>query len=169
MNSWTTLQSQLKQQKAIDTFWSNSMVTWNYIQRTHVTEVILSLGITPKNVCIALHYKPSLTCLISQLTFHCFMLANLHVVTGRPEDMSIRIIRLYEIPRISSFLPPLNLKTQIKWWTSQIISHKLYLDVQITRCVVFILNVWTVPDDVVVDTKLWKRLPGLDKAHLGLH
>lgn len=33
MNSWTTLQSQLKQQKAIDTFWSNSMVTWNYIQK----------------------------------------------------------------------------------------------------------------------------------------
>lgn len=56
----------------------------------------------------------SLTCLISQLTFHCFMLANLHVVTGRPEDMSIRIKRLYEIPRISSFLLPLNLRTAIK-------------------------------------------------------
>lgn len=51
-----------------------------------------------------------LTCLISQFTFHCFMLANLHVVTGSPVDMSIRNIRLYEIPRISSFLLPLNLK-----------------------------------------------------------
>lgn len=56
----------------------------------------------------------SLTCLISQLTFHCFMLANLHVVTGKPEDMSIRIRRLYEIPRISSFLLPLNLKCRYK-------------------------------------------------------
>lgn len=43
MNSWTTLQSQLKQQKAIDTLWSNSMVTWNYI-KLHLSEVILSVG-----------------------------------------------------------------------------------------------------------------------------
>lgn len=42
---------------------------------------------------VSLYYQtlPALTCRISQLTFHCFMLANLHVVTGIPVTASILI------------------------------------------------------------------------------
>lgn len=93
MNSWTTLQSQLTQQKAIDTFWSNSMVTWNHIERINTSEVT-SVRTKKLHPWMKRNHEWSLTCLISQLTFHCFMLANLHVVMGIPEDMSIRMRRL---------------------------------------------------------------------------
>ncbi len=63
MNSWTTLQSQLKQQKAIDTFWSNSMVTWNYKQRFHVcrqkTQKTASLKWRDRWSCNIWHKDPS--------------------------------------------------------------------------------------------------------------
>lgn len=97
------------------------------------------------------------------------MLANLHVVTGRPVDMSKRIRRLYEIPRISSFLPPLNLKHKQKDkqqnYVIKCIKKLKYISTVV--CVLY-LFICTVPDNKVVHTELWERLPGLDKAHLGL-
>lgn len=49
------------------------------------------------------------TCRMSQLTFHCRMLLKRQVLTTSPTARSIRIRRLLAMPRISSFLLPLNL------------------------------------------------------------
>lgn len=49
------------------------------------------------------------TCRMSQLTFHWRMLLKRHVLTTSPTDRSMRISRLLAMPRISSFLLPLNL------------------------------------------------------------
>lgn len=44
-----------------------------------------------------------------QLTFHCRMLLKRQVLTTSPTARSIRMSRLLAMPRISSFLLPLNL------------------------------------------------------------
>lgn len=49
------------------------------------------------------------TCRISQLTFHWRMLLKRQVLTTSPTAKSMRISRLLAMPRISSFLLPLNL------------------------------------------------------------
>lgn len=49
------------------------------------------------------------TCLMSQLTFHWRMLLKRQVLTTSPTARSMRISRLLAMPRISSFLLPLNL------------------------------------------------------------
>lgn len=54
-----------------------------------------------------LHSRP--TCRMSQLTFHWRMLLKRQVLTTSPTDKSMRISRLLAMPRISSFLLPLNL------------------------------------------------------------
>lgn len=49
------------------------------------------------------------TCRMSQLTFHWRMLLKRQVLTTSPTAKSMRISRLLAMPRISSFLLPLNL------------------------------------------------------------
>lgn len=49
------------------------------------------------------------TCRMSQLTFHWRMLLKRQVLTTSPTARSMRISRLLAMPRISSFLLPLNL------------------------------------------------------------
>lgn len=53
------------------------------------------------------HSRP--TCRMSQLTFHWRMLLKRQVLTTSPTAKSMRISRLLAMPRISSFLLPLNL------------------------------------------------------------
>lgn len=50
-----------------------------------------------------------ITCLMSQLTFHCLMVLYLQVFTTSPTLRSIRIKRLLAMPRTSSLRQPLNL------------------------------------------------------------
>lgn len=101
------------------------------------------------------------TILISQLTFHCFMLLKRQVLMASPVPASIRIRRLYVMPISSSRLPPWNLHgstmeeagvrgtrgrdppTEVHW-TTVLLGQE------------------------VSDSKLGQRLPRLDETHLGL-
>lgn len=55
------------------------------------------------------HPPPRPTCRMSQLTFHWRMLLKRQVLTTSPTARSMRISLLLAMPRISSFLLPLNL------------------------------------------------------------